>query len=177
MVGSSQKGCFIEKPAWCDWPLKKLRVRQLGWWNSLTEWKRKFHVPNHQPDPTRYILLHLAKKCGMLDRGSFIHIHLFPSPVTYQLAHYQEKHSFQPTRLRISSNINQLFTRKNMEISHSTWVGCISLGKLVNYYISLTWNVVPLGDSCPLLITIPGLGRTEVIRVYTECGYIPIDVH
>ena len=31
-------------------PLKKIRVRELGWWHSQYFWKIKIHVPNHQPE-------------------------------------------------------------------------------------------------------------------------------
>ena len=31
-------------------PLKKIRVRQLGWWDSQYFWENKLDVPNHQPD-------------------------------------------------------------------------------------------------------------------------------
>ena len=53
-----QKGDFPDVPIFihCTWlvviiptPLKKIRVRQLGWWNSQLNGKIK-HVPNHQPD-------------------------------------------------------------------------------------------------------------------------------
>ena len=175
MVGSSQKGCFIEKPAWCDWPLKNLRVRQLGWWNSLTEWKHKFHVPNHQPDPTRYILLHLAKKNVVCLTAAVLSTYTC-SRVQWHISwHIMKKNTafnpqdsgFHPISINFSPGRTwRSHTPRELAANH--WV---------NYDISLTWNVVPLGDSCPLLITIPGLGRIEVIRVYTECGYIPIDVH
>ena len=33
---------------WYTYPLKKIWLRQLGWWNSH-EWKYKINVPNHQP--------------------------------------------------------------------------------------------------------------------------------
>ena len=31
-------------------PLRKIWVRQLGWWHSQYDGKNKSHVPNHQPD-------------------------------------------------------------------------------------------------------------------------------
>ena len=44
---------------WCFQPLRKIWVRQLGWWNSQYFWENKQKwQPNHQPDKARLAKTH-----------------------------------------------------------------------------------------------------------------------
>ena len=60
--------CYLD--AWLagGWPtpLKKIRVRQLGWWHSQLNGKMK-NVPNHQPDEQSLLFKLVAGDC----RGAF----------------------------------------------------------------------------------------------------------